>query len=408
MISLLLLFLATILFFIFERIGAIALELTGMPQEQAAFQALSAFSGVGFTTKEAEYALGHPQRRKIIKALIRFGSAGIITTMVAFIGTLLSSKSIFEMFSRDPRYSWMPFNFPTIILILVVVFFYFLYRALSQPSIARLVKEIISAALLKTKIVKPVSFQEILVNGNGSGVFQIEISENNPLVGKTPKEMDLKNYDICVLYVNRMSESIDFPPENFCFQLNDIATLYGPAVTIYDHCVELQAKVEIEKAGGKDAPLPVGAQAPEFSLADQNGRQISLLDFRDKQNLLVVFYPKDKSFFCTAQLKTLSGHLKEINALNTEVLAINQESVNSHAGFCDSSGLKFSLLADPSKKVCKVYKTVMLGGFWVDRTVYILDKKGIIRYAQRGKPAVTEVLAVLKQIQENAALAIDR
>lgn len=406
MVSLLLLFLAAIVSAIFERIGAISLELTGMPQEQAEFQALSAFSGVGFTTKEAEYTLAHPQRRKIIKALISFGSAGIITTVVAFIGTVFSGKSILKTFSRDPHYPWMPFNLPTTILVLVILFLYLTYRALKEPAIARLVKELISAVLLKTKIVTPVSFQEVLVNGNGSGVFQFEITEKNPLLDKTIHEMGLKEFDTRILYVNRLNESIDFPPDDFSFQLHDIVTVYGPAVSVYDHCVDLQTeekKTDSEKEDS-DAPLAVGTPAPDFSLQDQNGRQISLSDFKGKQNLLMVFYPKDKSFFCTAQLKTLSDHLNDIRELNTEAVAINQESIKSHAGFCDSSNLRFPLLSDPSKKVCKAYKAEMLGGFLVNRTVYIIDKKGNICFAQRGKPAITEILAALKKIQISAAL----
>lgn len=403
MLSLLLLFLAILLSSIFERIGAIALELTGMPGEQAEFQALSAFSGVGFTTKEAEYALGHPQRRKIIMMLISFGSAGVITTSVAFLGTVLSSKSILETLARDPHYSWMPVNFPTLVLILAIAFLYAFYRGLKKPAIARLAKELVSAALLKSKIVKPLSLYEVIVNGNGSGVFQVEVTEENPLLGKTIQGAGLRDFDITVLYVNRMSESIDLPPENFRFEPSDIVTLYGPSVMIHDHCVALKGKKKetVEKAG-EDGMLAPGTKAPEFTLSDQRGRPVSLADFRGKRNLLMVFYPKDKSFFCTAQLRTLSEHLGEFDALGTDVVALNQESASSHSDFCDSENLKFSLLSDPAKKVIRSYRAAMLGGFVVDRTVYIIDRDGVIRYAKRGKPAVTELLGALKQISDSA------
>lgn len=397
MISLLLLFLTILISGIFERIGAIALELTGLPEEQAEFQALSAFSGVGFTTKEAEFALGHPQRRKIIAALINFGSAGVITTLVTLGGTLLSSKSIFETFARDPKHAWMPVNIPTLVLILVLVFFYLATKALKQPAVSRLVKEIIASFLLKTKMVKPLSFHEVLINGNGFGIFQIEVSDANPLAGKTVGEANLGEHEIKLLYVNRMSESMNSPSAALRFQTGDIVTLYGPITAVHDHCVDLR---EEEKTAGQNDPLPAGTPSPDFSLEDQLGSLVSLSDFKGKKNLVIVFYPKDKSFFCSAQLKSFSDHRDELEKLDSAVVAVNQESVKSHAGFCDSANLKIPVLSDPSKNVCKAFKTLMFSGLLVDRTVYIIDKKGIIRYAQRGKPALTDVLNVLRGVQE--------
>ncbi len=395
MISLLLLLLTVLMAGVFTRVGAIALELTGMPDEQAEFQALSAFSGVGFTTREAEFALEHPQRRKIISTLIKLGNAGIITTLITLGATLLSSKSIVKTFSGDSRFEWLPVNLPLIMLTVSIFFFFLLSKALRRPSVARILKEIIAAALLKTKLVKPLSIHEVLVNGNGCGVFQIEISERNPLAGKTVHESRLREHEIKLLYVNRVSESINYPDETLRFQAGDIAAFYGPVTAIRDYCVDL---VEGGAPQEEDQTLAVGAQAPDFNLTDQNNQKVSLSDFRGKKILIMVFYPKDKSFFCTTQLKTLSDHLEEIHSLDAEVVAVNQESISSHAGFCDSSNLKFSLLSDPSKEVCKAYQALMFGGLLVDRTVYILDKNAKVRYSQRGKPSITDILAVVRQI----------
>ena len=72
------------------RIGAIALMMTGLSEDVAQFQALSAFSGAGFTANEAESVVGSPPRRRIVTLLIRLGSAGIVTAisalMLSFIG----------------------------------------------------------------------------------------------------------------------------------------------------------------------------------------------------------------------------------------------------------------------------------------------------------------------------------
>src|SRR4030042_6230482 len=90
MVALFSLLIIVILSIIVIRIGAIALELTGLSAEIASFQAQSAFSGVGFTTLESEAIVTHPVRRRIIRILILLGSAGVTTSMatlvLAFVG----------------------------------------------------------------------------------------------------------------------------------------------------------------------------------------------------------------------------------------------------------------------------------------------------------------------------------
>lgn len=75
------------------RIGSSALRLTGMSQTIARFQALSAFSGTGFTTSEAEEMMHHPTRRKILVLLMVIGSLGVVTVLSTVILGLVNSKS---------------------------------------------------------------------------------------------------------------------------------------------------------------------------------------------------------------------------------------------------------------------------------------------------------------------------
>ena len=71
--------------FLIVRIGTVALTMTGLSEEVASFQSLSAFSGAGFTTDEAESVLVTIARRRIVKLLIRLGSAGIVTVISSLI-----------------------------------------------------------------------------------------------------------------------------------------------------------------------------------------------------------------------------------------------------------------------------------------------------------------------------------
>lgn len=67
------------------RTGTVALTMTGLSRDVASFQSLSAFSGAGFTTTEAEEITTYPARRRVVKALIRLGSVGLVTTIASLV-----------------------------------------------------------------------------------------------------------------------------------------------------------------------------------------------------------------------------------------------------------------------------------------------------------------------------------
>jgi hypothetical protein len=90
------LLIAILVSFIVVRIGGFALQLTGIEPDVARFQALSAFSGTGFTTREAERVVGHKTRRRIVTILIILGNAGMVTV----IATLVAS------FTQVSGYTW--------------------------------------------------------------------------------------------------------------------------------------------------------------------------------------------------------------------------------------------------------------------------------------------------------------
>lgn len=136
-------------------------------------------------------------------------------------------------------------------------------------------------------------------------------------------------------------------------------------------------------------PLPAGTVAPDFTLPDQDGRLVTLSQLRGK-NVVLVFYPRDETPVCRAQLCELrdrSGLLQSKDAL---VFGINPQDAASHQDFHNRQQLNFPLLVDRGGKVCEAYHT---RGFMTKRTVYLIGKDGRIRYARRGKPQPEEVLA---------------
>jgi len=81
------LLIAILVSFIVVRIGGFALQLTGIEPDVARFQALSAFSGTGFTTREAERVVGHRTRRRIVTILIILGNAGMVTVIATLVAS---------------------------------------------------------------------------------------------------------------------------------------------------------------------------------------------------------------------------------------------------------------------------------------------------------------------------------
>ncbi|MCA9799319.1 MAG: redoxin domain-containing protein [Cyanobacteria bacterium HKST-UBA04] len=399
MLSLLLLGLTIIASMIVVRIGAIALELTGLPEDQASFEALSSYTGTGFTTSQSEYAIGSPQRKKVIITLMRLGSAGVITTIATLGGTLIATPDIMQtLFHQDQATMGVWAYAPLVLVITAIVVLGLVYSYLKRPALNRLVKEVISMLLLKGQFVQPVNYEEIWMNPHGNGFVQVTLAVGNPLVGKRLAELDLAGKRITVVSVERLNESVLAVDDNLSLQQGDLVNAFGPVVTIRKvfHVSESEVD-EIKKIStlqDRDATLPVGTLAPVFALQNQAGETVRLDAFKGKHNVILYFYPKDKSFFCSRAMREFAEYKAQLDELETVVMAINPESIDSHRQFCSvTSQGAVEILSDQNKLVCKAYRTLMLSGLLVNRTVYIIDKEGLVRYAKRGGPPIGEILA---------------
>jgi thioredoxin-dependent peroxiredoxin len=135
-------------------------------------------------------------------------------------------------------------------------------------------------------------------------------------------------------------------------------------------------------------PLPVGENAPDFALPDQDGKMVSLADLRGK-NVVLVFYPADATPTCTKQLCEFRDSWASAQARNAVVFGVNPAQADKHAAFRSNHKLPFPLLVDSGQQVARQYHA---NGLIVKRTVYLIGKSGKIRYARRGKPLPDEVL----------------
>ena len=124
--------------------------------------------------------------------------------------------------------------------------------------------------------------------------------------------------------------------------------------------------------------LKTGTKAPDISLPDQNGRQVSLKDFAGKK-ILLYFYPKDNTPGCTRQAAGYSSLREEFEARGAVILGVSKDSVASHKKFEEKQNLRITLLSDPEREAIENHdvwhEKKMAGktGMGVVRTTYLID-----------------------------------
>lgn len=139
-------------------------------------------------------------------------------------------------------------------------------------------------------------------------------------------------------------------------------------------------------------PLPAGTPAPEFSLPDDSGETVTLSGLRGR-GVVLVFYPGDNTPGCTKQLCEFRDRWDLVQQRGVAVFGVNPQSPASHGRFRQKYRFPFPLLVDKGQKVGELYHT---NGLFVKRTVYLIGPDGVIRFARRGMPAPSEVLAALR------------
>jgi thioredoxin-dependent peroxiredoxin len=146
----------------------------------------------------------------------------------------------------------------------------------------------------------------------------------------------------------------------------------------------------------------IGDLAPDFALSGTGGETYSLSEYRGHP-VVVVFYPGDNTPVCTKQLNSYNNELDQFEEVGAQILAISAQDVASHDNFSGKHGFKFPLLADPDKVVAGAYGTLGPLGF-PRRSVFVVDRDGIIRYAHRAIAGLTfRPVSELIQAVKNAS-----
>ncbi len=134
-------------------------------------------------------------------------------------------------------------------------------------------------------------------------------------------------------------------------------------------------------SGSRATPAP-GSIAPDFTLPSQEGKSVSLNEFRGKW-VILYFYPKDQTPGCTREAHNFQVDESKYDQRNSVILGVSVDSVDSHKKFCTKEGLNFKLLADSDGKVSKEYGSLTNLGVvkFAARHTFLIDPSGKVARA---------------------------
>jgi len=211
---------AIIISMLIVRAGAIALMMTGMSFDKAKFQALSAFSGTGFTTREAERVVNNARRRKIVSWLMILGNAGIVTVIVTATSSFATARGL-----------GIGLNVLVLATGLAVIFI-----IVRHTPFVRHWEAFAQARLERLKIFEEdTTVDELLHIAEGYGVMRIQLLENSPFIGQTFADINSTLEHSFILGIERDREWLPTPRLNSKLTKDDYLVIYGKLEDLAEH-----------------------------------------------------------------------------------------------------------------------------------------------------------------------------
>ena len=141
--------------------------------------------------------------------------------------------------------------------------------------------------------------------------------------------------------------------------------------------------------------LPVGTVAPSFTTVDDQGKTVSLSDFKGKI-VVLYFYPKDDTPGCTKEAQSFRDNYEQYQDKDMVVLGVSMDDRASHQKFKEKYGLPFQLLVDTDGTITKAYDVD--GGGYSKRVTYLIDGEGKIAYVDANVKTATHAEDILTAI----------
>ncbi|MBL7130131.1 MAG: TrkA C-terminal domain-containing protein [Candidatus Omnitrophica bacterium] len=208
MLELLIIAVIFLLLALITEVSASALKLTGLDIHTSRFQALSALTGTGFTTRETELIMQHKNRRYIIMFLMVIGPIGFIAILST---VLLTTK----------RYLALP-QMLTLLLLTLIIF-----RLTRSKKLMVFLHRIIEKQLKKRHYPRRIVLDEVLELGKECGVVEIKIDKNSIYKDKTLEQTGIKSKGYIVLAIERNGKFITVPKASDKVLVEDVLVVFG-------------------------------------------------------------------------------------------------------------------------------------------------------------------------------------
>lgn len=195
------------------KIASVALNLTGLDRKRSFFQAMSAFTGTGFTTRDSELIVNNDIRRGIIMVLMILGNAGLISV----ISTLMLS-----FIKADMNLTPILINIGMILLSILLI----IRISMNQNIIRKLTKKI-QDKLIKSSTFTKRPVEEVLRLAAGYGVAEVTLGGSSEEIGKTLFDSSFRQQDILIMAIERGSTVIPAPNAQDKLLLDDTLICYG-------------------------------------------------------------------------------------------------------------------------------------------------------------------------------------
>lgn len=192
------------------RVGSVALRMTGLSPAVASFQAASAFSGAGYTTEEAESVVSVPERRTIVKTLIRLGSVGLVSVIASLVLSFTDTGAD-----------------NALTLAYIVAGATALALLARSRWFNRLLTPIIERMLSRTTDLEIKDYTRMLGLREAYRVAEVAIGEDDWLANATPAEIDLAEEGVIMLGIQRGDHYIGAPGGSTEVRPGDVVVLYG-------------------------------------------------------------------------------------------------------------------------------------------------------------------------------------
>jgi peroxiredoxin Q/BCP len=144
--------------------------------------------------------------------------------------------------------------------------------------------------------------------------------------------------------------------------------------------------------------LQVGSRAPDFTLPATGGQAFTLSAQAGQKHVVLVFYVGDNTPDCNRQLASLRDDTPELEGLNVVIVGINPASAADHERYSAQLDLRYPLLSDMGGQVAAQYGALNVDRS-VQRSVYVVDSAGIIRFAARGMHWTPEFYEALARLE---------